>query len=60
MRSAPTRILTPHLDGSGNIALVVTIGDGRGIPPRELAVSARPLTVARWLREVADDVERLA
>lgn len=61
MRSTPTRILTQHLDGNGNIAVKVTLGNPlRGILTRDLDAEARPLTMARWLRELADDVERLA
>lgn len=61
MRSTPTRILDQYLDGAGNIAVAVTIGnERRGIPERQTGANARPLTVARFLRELADDVERLA
>jgi hypothetical protein len=55
-----TRDLSPHVDRFGNIAVDVQIGGGPGCDgePHETGASAKPATVARFLRELADDVER--
>jgi hypothetical protein len=58
---AYTRDLSPHVDRFGNISVKVEIGDGPGTPAadtRLTGASARPATVAKFLRELADDVER--
>jgi hypothetical protein len=55
-----TRDLTEHIDRFGNISVSVEIGGGPGAAGevRETGASAPPPTVARFLRELADDVER--
>jgi hypothetical protein len=59
-RSTWTRDLAEHLDRFGNIKVQVEIGGGPGTTaePRETGASAPPPTVARFLRELADDIER--
>lgn len=58
-RGTWTRDLSEHLDRFGNIAVTVEIGDGPGTrsEPRTTGASAKPSTVARFLRELADDIE---
>lgn len=59
-RSTPTRDLAPQLDRFGNIGVEVKIGGGPGADERETGASARPETVARFLRDLADDVAALS
>jgi hypothetical protein len=59
VRVSPVRILDRHVDGCGYLQVVVTVGNP-ATSEREVVVSGRPLTVAKLLRELADDVERLA
>lgn len=54
------RDLKPQLDRFGNISVDVTIGGGPGAADRLTGASASPLTVAGFLRELADDVAALA
>lgn len=60
--AAYTRDLTEHVDRFGHISVSVEIGGGPGAAtePRATGASARPAMVARFLRELADDVERAA
>jgi hypothetical protein len=55
-----TRDLREHVDRFGNIAVHVEIGGGPGTggETRSTGASASPATVARFLSELADDVER--
>jgi hypothetical protein len=54
------RDLTGQVDRFGHISVAVEIGGGPGARLKELTgASALPATVARFLRELADDVERL-
>jgi hypothetical protein len=55
-----TRDLAEHVDRFGNIGVDVEIGGGPGTAgqTRTTGASARPAMVARFLRELADDVER--
>lgn len=55
--TAPGRDLRPQVDGFGNISVAVVIGGG-DVEPRETGASSTPAAVARFLRELADDVER--
>ena len=50
------RNLSPHLDRFGNIRVDVTIGAQPD--DRQTGANAPPATVARFLRELADDIER--
>lgn len=54
------RDLGPHVDRFGNISVKVEIGGGPGAAPetRGTGASNKPATVAKFLRELADDVER--
>jgi hypothetical protein len=54
------RDLAEHVDRFGNISVSVEIGGGPGttVTPRPTGASASPPAVARFLRELADDVER--
>jgi hypothetical protein len=58
--TAAGRDLSGHVDRFGNIAVDVTIGGGPGAwaATRATGASASPATVAGFLRELADDVER--
>jgi len=58
-RSTWTRDLA-ELDRFGNIRITVEIGGGPGASgePRSTGASAPPALAARFLRELADDVER--
>jgi hypothetical protein len=54
------RDLTAQVDRFGHISVAVEIGGGPGARVKEVTgASALPATVARFLRELADDVERL-
>jgi hypothetical protein len=54
------RDLAEHVDRFGNISVDVAIGGGPGATgeKRSTGASATPATVAAFLRELADDVER--
>jgi hypothetical protein len=53
------RDLTGHVDRFGNISVEVEIGGGPGTGGHRITgASATPATIARFLRELADDVER--
>jgi hypothetical protein len=54
------RDLTEHVDRFGNISVAVEIGGGPGAAPemRPTGANATPSTVARFLRDLADDVQR--
>ena len=54
------RDLSECLDRFGNIAVDVTIGTGPDAGKREAGASATPSMVAAFLRDLADDVGRLA
>ncbi len=53
------RDLTGCVDRFGNIGVDVEIGSGPGAETRFTGASHEPAMVARFLRELADDVERL-
>jgi hypothetical protein len=54
-----TRDLAKYVDRFGNISVAVEIGGGPGAHgPRLAGASAPPATVAKFLRELAGDVER--
>lgn len=53
------RDLTEQVDRFGNISVDVTLGTGPGAVERGTGASAPPATVARFLRDLADDVDRL-
>jgi hypothetical protein len=59
-RVTPERDLRGHVDRFGNISVAVEIGGGPGARPdkRPTGANATPATVARFLRDLADDVER--
>jgi hypothetical protein len=54
------RDLREHVDRYGNISVSVEIGGGPGAVPQTRATgsNAVPVMVARFLRELAADVER--
>jgi hypothetical protein len=56
------RDLAEHVDQFGNIAVDVQVGGGPGAAAQARATGANapPATVARFLRELADDVDRAA
>lgn len=54
------RDLSECLDKFGNIAVDVVIGHGPGAGKRETGASAKPAVVARFLRDLAGDVQRLS
>jgi hypothetical protein len=54
------RDLSPQVDRFGNIGVDVTIGNGPGAGERVTGASNKPLEVAAFLRELADDVAALA
>jgi hypothetical protein len=54
------RDLRRCLDKFGHISVDVEIGGGPGAGRHSTGASAKPATVARFLRELADDVERLS
>lgn len=54
------RDLRPQVDRFGNIAAQVVLGGGPGAAERPTGASAAPAAVAGFLRELADDVARLA
>ncbi len=58
MRVAPPRDLAPHLDQFGHISVDVIVG--REPHERITGANAIPSTVAKFLRDLAEDVERLA
>lgn len=60
-RSTWTRDLSPHLDRFGHISVHVTLGGGPGTTeePRVTGASAPPQLAARFLRDLADDVDAL-
>lgn len=62
MRSTPERDLSSHVDEAGHIAVGVEIGSFRNGDPRNrlTGASSTPDVVAKFLRELADDIERLA
>ena len=53
-----TRDLSECVDRFGNIAAEVEIVGGPDADSRSTGASAKPTMVARFLRELADDVER--
>jgi hypothetical protein len=53
------RDLTRCLDRYGYISANVTLGTGPGAEAWKTGASADPATVAKFLRELADDVEKL-
>jgi hypothetical protein len=59
VRSTWTRDLSEHVDRFGKIAVSVEIGGGPGTrsAPQTTAASAPPALAARFLRELADDIE---
>ena len=59
--STDTRDLSEYVDRFGNIAVDVTIGGGPGArEKRSTGASATPTMIARFLRELAADVEALS
>ena len=54
------RDLSAQVDRFGNISVEVKIGGGPGAQEHETGASAKPATVAKFLRELASDVERLS
>lgn len=60
MRCTPERDLSAQVDTFGNISVDVTIGDYPGAVGRSTGASAPPATVACFLRDLADDIDRLA
>jgi hypothetical protein len=60
MPAGYTRDLHEHVDQFGNIAVDVEIGGGPGAWPEKRATgaSASPAMVARFLRDLADDLAR--
>ena len=59
-RTSPQRYLSRYVDGFGNISVTVDIGAETTRQPRSTGANHRPEVVARFLRELADDVERCA
>lgn len=57
---AACRDLRPSVDRFGNISVEVRIGRGPQAEETETGASARPSAVARFLRDPADDIKRLA
>lgn len=59
-RVTPTRDLREHVDRFGNISVHAEIGGGPGAAAetRPTGANATPATAARFLRDLADDVER--
>lgn len=57
-----TRDLSEHVDRFGHIAVHIEIGGGPGAAEetRTTGASADPATIAKFLRELADDVQRVA
>lgn len=54
------RDLSGQLDRFGNLSVEVVLGGGPGAARRETGASAKPATVAQFLRDLAADVERAA
>jgi hypothetical protein len=51
------RDLSDCVDRFGNISVAVEIGGGPKAGTHETGASAEPATVARFLRELADEIE---
>lgn len=54
------RDLSEQVDRFGNISVDVRIGGGPESAERSTGASAAPATVACFLRDLADDIDRLA
>jgi hypothetical protein len=54
------RDLSRCVDQFGNISVEAKVGGGPGAGTHETGASAKPAIVARFLRDLADDVERQA